>query len=111
MEQLEAKWPPALAEQRLVGLEAYVAPSVEIEMCQPVRQRRGLRVERRGGEFSRALDDIVIAKARGARRAGGRGGRTLLSKCARYPACARRGNDGDEQGAATDMRHGFRGGD
>ena len=70
MKQLEAEIGSFLAEQRLVGFEADVAPGVEIEVREAVGQRGNRGVERRGGEVARPLDDVRVAERR--RRAGRR---------------------------------------
>ena len=54
-EGLEAEVGPVLPEQRLTGFEPDVAPSVEIEVREAVRQRRNRGVERRGGEVASPL--------------------------------------------------------
>ena len=62
MEQLQPKIGPVLAEQGLVGLEANVAPAVEIEGRQAVGQRRYRAVEGRSGEIPRPLHDVLVAE-------------------------------------------------
>ncbi len=62
MEQFQPEIGPLLAEQRLVGFEADVAPGVEIEVRQAVGQRRNRAVEGRGGEVARPLDDVRVAE-------------------------------------------------
>ena len=66
MKKLEAKIAVLPAEQRLVGLEADVAPGVEIKVRQAIRQGCDGSVVGRGGEVARALDDVRIAERRGA---------------------------------------------
>ena len=80
MEQLEPEIGPFLAEQRLVGFEADVAPGVEIEVRQAVGQRRDRAVEGRGGEVARPLDDVLVAERR---RRRGRGRRSVGLRGAR----------------------------
>ena len=87
-----------LAEQRLVGFEADVAPGVEIEVRQAVGQSGDRRVIGRGGEVARPLDDVRIAERR---RRAGRGLRGVgLSGRASNEARARCGGEADEQRAA-----------
>ena len=69
MEELEAEiGVELLAEQRLVRLEADVAPGVEVEVGEAVRQRRNARVIGRRGEIAGALDDVLVAERRRAAR-------------------------------------------
>ena len=71
MEQLKPEVGSVLAEQRLVGFEADVAPAVEIEGREAVGQRRNRAVEGRGGEIARPLHDVLVAERRRRRRAAG----------------------------------------
>ena len=104
MKQLEAEVGPFLAEQRLVGFEANVAPGVEIEVRQAVGQRGNRTVERRGGEVVRPFDDVREAErrrrpGRGLRGAAGLRGRGCKNT---RPRC---GCEADEQRAAGQIVH------
>jgi len=103
MKQFEAEIGPVLAEQRLIGFEADVAPGVEIEVRQAVGQRGNRAVERRGGKVARPLDDVWEAErrrrsSRSLRRAG-LGGRR------RNNASARSGHEAAEQRPAGQIVH------
>ena len=67
MEELEAEiGVDLLAEQRLVRLEADVAPGVEVELGERAGQRRSAGVIRRRRKVARALDDVLVAERRAA---------------------------------------------
>ncbi len=99
MEELEAEiGVELLAEQRLVRLEADVAPGVEVEVGEAVRQRRNGRVKGRRREIARALDDVLVAERRRGARAALR--RLGLGRGMGEEASARGGDDaGDERAA------------
>ena len=103
MEQLQPEIGPLLAEQRLVGFEADVAPAVEIEGRQAVGQRRYRAVEGRGGEIPRPLHDVLVAERR-RRRGGGRRGFGLGGRGGGQ-ARAGSGHDADEQRPAGQVVH------
>ena len=94
VEQLEAEARARLAEQRLVGLEADVAPGVVVEAGDAFRQRRDRRVERRGGEIARALDHVGHAE-----------GRRLLREGRSEHPHAGHGDDAGQQRSAIQRRH------
>ena len=103
VKKLEAEVAVLPAEQRLVGLEADVAPGVEIKVREAVRQGRDRSVIGRGGEVARALDDVRIAERRRAAAArlrrvglGGRAGDEARAGC---------GDDADQQRAAGPLVH------
>ena len=104
MEELEAEIGVELAlEQGLVRLEADVAPGVEIEVGEAVRQRRDRRVIGGGREFARALDDVLIAE----RRLGGSALRRFgLGGGGRKDARPRGGGGAEKQRAAGEVGHG-----
>ena len=64
MEELQAEIAFRCAKQRLVAPEADVAPGVEIQIGERFGERRDRRVERRGGEIARPLDDVCVAEGR-----------------------------------------------
>ena len=99
MEELEAEiGVELLAEQRLVRLEADVAPGVEIEVGEAVRQGRNGRVVGRRGEIARPLDHVRVAERR--RRARSALRRVGLGRRMSEEARARGGGDaGDERAA------------
>ena len=97
VEQLEAEAGAGLAEQRLVGLEPDVAPSVVVKAGDSLRQRRNRRVERRGGEVARPLDDV--GEAEHARR--------LLRESGRKKPRSRRGHDARQQRPTVHREHAF----
>ena len=94
MEQFEAEARARLAEQRLVGLEANVAPGVVVEAGDAFRQRRDRRVERRRGEIARALDHVGHAESR----------RLLREGRSEHPH-AGYGDDAGQQRSAIQGRH------
>ena len=94
VEQLEAKVRAGLSEQRLVGLEADVAPGVEVEAGDACRQRRDGGVERRGGEVTRPLEDVGHAE----------GGRLLREGRGEHPHTGY-GDDAGQQRSAIQRRH------
>ena len=104
MKQFETEIGALLAEQRLVGLEADVAPGVEIEVRQAVGQSGDRGVERRGGKIARPFDDVLVAERR---RRAGRGLRrgVGLGGGAANHARARGGDDADEQRPAGQFVH------
>ena len=104
MKQLEAEVGPFLAQQRLIGFEANVAPGVEIEVRQAVGQSGNRTVERRGGEVVRPFDDVREAERR---RGPGRGlrGAAGLRDRGRKNTRPRCGCEADEQRAAGQIVH------
>ena len=64
MEQLEPKGRARQAEQRLVGLEADVAPGVEVVADDALGQGRDRRVIGRGGKVARPFDDVGETEGR-----------------------------------------------
>ena len=103
MKQFEAEIGPFLAEQRLVGFEADVAPGVEIEVRQAVGQSGNRAVERRGGKVARPLDDVWEAERR--RRSSRSLRRVGLGGRRRNNASARSGHEADEQRPAGQIVH------
>ena len=103
MKQFEAEIGPVLAEQRLIGFEADVAPGIEIEVRQAVGQSGNRAVERRGGKVARPLDDVWEAERRRrssrSLRGVGLGGRR------RNNASARSGHEAAEQRPAGQIVH------
>ena len=80
-----------LAEQRLVRLEADVAPGVVIEIGEAVGQRRHACVIGGGGEVARALHHVLNSRTAAPRRpAERRSGRTAGGSWARRQARLRR---------------------
>ena len=103
VKKLEAEIAVLPAEQRLVGLEADVAPGVEIKVREAVRHGWDRSVIGRGGEVARALDDVRIAERRRAPAARLR--RVGLGGRVRYEARAGCGDDADQQRTAGPLVH------
>src|SRR5271168_1452611 len=103
VEQLEPKVPAGRSEQRLVRLEANIAPRVEIERGNALGQRRDRRVERRARKIPRALDHLALSEG-----GHGRGGwrRVLLGEGGPEPSPGGSANHADEYGAAVEALHG-----
>ena len=66
MEELEAEVAVLPGQESgLSGLEADVAPGVEIEVREPIRAEAGIEASNGdGGEVARALDDVLVAERR-----------------------------------------------
>jgi hypothetical protein len=94
VERFEAEARAGLAEQRLVGLEADVAPGVVVEAGDALGQRRDRRVERRGGEIARAFDHVAEAESR----------RLLRESGSEHPH-AGDGDDAGQQRSTIQRRH------
>ena len=62
VEKFQAEARAGLTEQRLVGLEADVAPGVVVEPGDPLGKRGNRSVERRVGEIVRALDGVGVGE-------------------------------------------------
>ena len=100
VEKLQPEVAAMLSKQRLVLLEADVAPGVEIEIGEPVGHGRDGPVIRGGREFAGPLDDVVVAEGR-------RGSlRRRLGVDGSDKASAGRSGDADEQRATGQFRHG-----
>ena len=103
MKQLEPEIGPLLAEQRLVGFEADVAPAVEVQGREAVGQRWNRAVEGRGGEILRPLHNVRVAEWR--RRRGGGRRRVGLGGSGRGQARAGSNHDADEQRPAGQVMY------
>ena len=107
MKEFELETRVGLTEQRLVGAETDVAPGVVVQGADAVGKLRQRAVERRGGEVTRALDDIIVGK--GGRRGGcGCDHRLLLRKSWGHEPSARCGDHAHEQRPSIQGLHGVR---
>ncbi len=64
MEGFEPEGAAILPEQGLVAAEADIAPGIEAELAQDVRERGRIGFERRPGEVVRPLEHILVAEVR-----------------------------------------------